>query len=446
MKRLPFTAIGVITIALVISAIVANPAADPNGKTGVVYLEPGAKVEATDKALASYQAKLVERAFDAASTLPIRPHIKNRSRAQERVIEGCLKLDQPQRALRYAKGIDNWRRGKAYAQIATYLVESRDGANVENLLIHARQIANRPSLGPWRQNRIRMAIARTRMLLGQREQVNKLVLEAKAAHPTSLNAAKKQDKGYATEVTDAKGQVVKAMTTTKDAFDERMIRLNQLVEADNYEVIKQALQGYVELFEQFYKQTNLRSRAKSGLTRAWHDVPTFVRLNHALRLVNIALAHDNSDHALQLLADAREIFDSANWEIQNQLVYQARMARLQHAAGEQSEATETLKSLMSKFQNNKTQVRAFERASILRPIAEALAKIGETGSAVTTYQMALKEGAINPNLRPKADDLSKTCISMAVHGIQPREAMWQQIDTTLDELRDKARRLKEQLQ
>src|SRR5262245_54547858 len=59
--------------------------------------------------LATFQGELLDFAFDVATAIPIQPHIKDRSRAQEQVVAACLELNLRQRAQGYIERIDNWR-------------------------------------------------------------------------------------------------------------------------------------------------------------------------------------------------------------------------------------------------------------------------------------------------------------------------------------------------
>ena len=88
------------------------PAADePSAPIRVVETAPLA-----DRTLDVYQGELLDTAFEFATMIPVRPHIKDRSRTQAAVVEACLELDQPLRALRYrqaASGVTSEVRGFA---------------------------------------------------------------------------------------------------------------------------------------------------------------------------------------------------------------------------------------------------------------------------------------------------------------------------------------------
>src|SRR5262245_37603392 len=82
---------------------------------------PVVQETAAQESLEGYRKELFDVAFRTASTVPAMPHIKTRSRDQERVVVGCLELGQPALARAYVEKIENWRRGVGYADIAFFL-------------------------------------------------------------------------------------------------------------------------------------------------------------------------------------------------------------------------------------------------------------------------------------------------------------------------------------
>jgi hypothetical protein len=79
------------------------------------------------------------------------------------------------------------------------------------------------------------------------------------------------------------------------------------------------------------------------------------------------------------------------------------------------------------FEVERDRIQNFTRATVLRAIAEAQVAMGDPVSALSTYRRAVTEGAVNPNARPRAEDLAATCCSMAVQGVQPDEGLGQEI-------------------
>ena len=74
------------------------------------------------------------------------------------------------------------------------------------------------------------------------------------------------------------------------------------------------------------------------------------------------------------------------------------------------------------------------RARAIIPLARAYHTIGDPETALTIYKQAVEAGMVNPNKRPRAEDLSSICCSMAQDGIQPDAELWARMQQILKEL------------
>ena len=59
----------------------------------------------------------------------------------------------------------------------------------------------------------------------------------------------------------------------------------------------------------------------------------------------------------------------------------------------------------------------------LRPLAEAYASLGQRMIASDLYERALTEAVVNPNSRPRVEDLVKVSISITRSGIEPSRSL-----------------------
>ena len=59
------------------------------------------------------------------------------------------------------------------------------------------------------------------------------------------------------------------------------------------------------------------------------------------------------------------------------------------------------------------------RAGELRQIAEAYHAMGDRAKALALYERAIDESLVNPNSRPRVEDLVATCLSLAKTGCEP---------------------------
>ena len=367
----------------------------------------GAASSLSDKPLAAFQRELLEIAARAATALPKAPHLKNRSRAQESVVEACLELDQPLRALGEIEKIDNWRRGVGYADLAFYRAQHADTANVQHDLDLACEVAERSANEgdqDWSKDRIRALIAKTHVWLGQ----------TREAAPFEAGVVDSEI---------GKVEAVKAMFVQSDDFDDRIASLKSSVAAGNFDQVHNALECCAELFDRFYDDAKRRSEAEEAIKRAWKKLPIMIRIDLTTELIGFALAHEDLDKGLALVEEAERIVDGAQWTTEARVPLIARLAALRHGSGDPGRARQEVDAALAMYEAERAKIADVFRAGVLRPVAEAYESIGDSATALVIYERAVEEGVGNPNSRPRAEDLSATCRSMALHAVAPDESL-----------------------
>jgi tetratricopeptide (TPR) repeat protein len=363
--------------------------------------------------LAEYRAQLLDLAFEASSAFPRNPHIKNRSRAQEAVVSACLELDQPERAQQYIPRIDNWRRGKAYADLAYHQAKLGRMADVQKDLDLAQRIADGGGIEAhepagdsveapqeWRRDRIRTSIARTYLLLGQDD---KAAAVAEGAVESEIGRMHSE----------------RARQTEPADFDVELVSLDDLVGTGSFEHLNAALRAYAQLFDRFYDDAKRRATVESKIDTAWAKLPIQVRLDVLMELTQHAFAHADAPKALELIGRAQALLDGTRWSVESHVPLSARLAGLRFGAGDRERARADADAALAAYDSGRASVTDIYRAGVLRPLAEAYVTMGDTAKARRVYALAVEEGVVNPNSRPRAEDISATATSMAVHGFEP---------------------------
>jgi hypothetical protein len=374
----------------------------------------------SDKPLAPYQEKLLDLAFKAASAHPINPHIKTRSREQEAVVKICLELDQPKRALGYIEQIDNWRRGLGYADFAFYCVEHGYTVGVEHYLDLAGRIADERTKDnleqAWRIDRIRVRIAQTHVLLG----------DSKKASRLEANLDEHSEMG--------KVDVVRTKFMDEEAFDSFLDGMDQIVKTGSLDQVRNAMETCANLFERFYDDMERRSRAVEKIITHMTKVPRMVAIEILLKMADFALDHDDEEQAIKLVTEARSTMEGSNWLPEDRIPMIARIIELQYRSGNKDEARSEADAALSYFNGKRDEIVDIWRAGALRPLAEAYHAMGDRSKALEVYGMAVEEGVQNVNSRPRAEDLSATCRSMALKVIEPDADLWSRMLQIYDEL------------
>ena len=370
--------------------------------------------------LAPYQARLLDIAYQASSAFPLDPHIKNRSRAQESVVQACLELDQVDRALGYVEWIENWRREAARADCAFELVEDGRPEEARELLADAREFVRTAvgdDLDSWRRERVRSRIARVHLLLGENEQAAEIEKELPPAETIATSR-------------------VRAQFLEADELDGFLQGVRRATEVGGFEMTLGFLQACAVLHGRFYDDAERRAEIEETIKRGWKPTPLAARLDLLMELTENAIEHEDDGAALRLLADAREEKDSVKWLVRHELPLTARIAALMYRAGATTEARALADAGLLRYEKELATLPDVFRGEALRPLAEAYLAMEDRRTAGEIYTRAIEEGARNPNSRPRAEDLAATCCSLAVHGFEPSDAMWDRITAIADALGD----------
>lgn len=361
-----------------------------------------------DAPLAAWQTDLLDLAFDSASKMPIAPHVKNRSRAQAAVVAVCLELDQPVRALRYVESIANWQRGEGYARLASWCAQHGQSDAAHHYLDQAgsmsedleRWTTRFESNQGWRRERIRSTIAATHLQLGQVEQA--------ARFERGLTPAEA-------------GQVVaaRAARICADEFEAQIKAVDAVVASGDFDHVQNVLRACARMFDRFYADEGRRAQAEERVRHAYDKLPAQIRIELLMDLCDTALRRQDRAKAVALVEHAQRLLDGARWIPEHQVPLTAKLSGLRFDAGDEIGAREHLVRATGLFDAARDKIVDVYRAGPLRSLAESWATIGDANTARALYARAIEEGVQNPNSRPRAEDLSATVISMALHDVEP---------------------------
>jgi hypothetical protein len=354
-------------------------------------------------------------AFNAASAMPVNPHIKNRSRAQEAVVTACFELEQPQLALRYIEKIGNWRRGAGYADLAFYCAKRGFTNEAESYLNLA--LRDSETTEEFRKDRIKGKIAKTHAYMGQ--------IETAAKFERGIEASE-----------SGKAAQAEAMICPTDSFDDKIKILGKLALSENFDVVRNALGAYTELYNRFYTNIERRKLIEKNMKTSWIRMPVFIRIDLLTKMADFSLAHSDQVKALELVNETKTIMDSAKWKPRFRIPLMARLAELRFRAGAKEQAQKEIKNALKLFEAKRSLIVNIYRAQMLRSIAKAYHTMGDIAVALDIYKRAVEAGVENPNSRPRAEDLTATCCSMALHEVKPDPELLKRIQEIRDGLGD----------
>jgi len=376
-----------------------------------------------DEAVDPLRSELMELAFRAASAMPNHPHIKNRSRAQEQVVDLALELGQGSRVLEYAERIDNWRRASAYAKYAEYVASLGHRALAESYVAKSRSTLEHhlenptvyESVQPWMAERIRVVLAKAHYHMGNQDAGREIV----------------QHLG---EESNAAVRAIGIESLTPEQFEGKLAEVRGEIGRGGIDPVRFGLETAVQLHGQFFADEAKRGLLEGIVRESWAPVPLAVRIQFLSTMARSAADHNDREHALKLLGEAREQLAGANWLVPDRLPIVALLAEGRHGAGDSEGATAELKEGLALFQSERSRIPDVFCGDALRPIAEAYQRMGQPEEALATYRLALEEGLLNPNSRPRAQDLVATACSMARTGAPADAALMTRLRAAVEAL------------
>jgi len=375
-----------------------------------------------DAPIADHRVWLLDVAIESVSRMPLDPHIKNRSRAQHAVATAALELDQPRLALGYMSRIDNWRRGAVAAEYMLYAARRDHTEKMDRYERIARGSAELATQD-WRREYIHLTLAQARLVMGNRAPADEF--------NTHL-----QNESYFGRITQIEAE---QHEPGDDASYQRLIEaLDRLVERNHYEVILNSAQAYVTLYDKHYDNAPRRDAIQTKLRSAYQHMPGPETIDLLIDLSDVAVRHDDQQRARSLMDEAQQIYAKAAWSAHREYEYQyaGKLAEARYRAGDAQGARALVDAALAQFDQRESGIYNLWRPDCLRPLAEACQLIGEAAKARSLYARALEAGALNPNGRPQAEDLAKTCTSMALSGFKPDTALWEDIHRLRDQLSD----------
>lgn len=399
--------------AIVVLALL-NPPSAASAPQAAVEASPSDSSPSDSSLAKPHQVELLELGFDAASRIPGNPHERDRARVQETVARTAFQLGLKTRSAAMANQIANWRKGTIFADLAVDAARAGRADAAETFSRFARNAVG--GAQQWQSERVLARLAEAQVVLGK-----------------SAEALETEKKFGESE----KGKVTAALAQLPDAdFDAILAEAERAFATGNFELTANALEICARLGERNDADDARWSRIEDLVGRAKGKVAREIHIRSYLRLADARIARQAPAAARALVERAKALRDEVRWTPDSELPLTAEIARRLAAAGDRDAAIAELDKGLESFRSNERLVADIFRAGALCPAAEALVALGEEERARAVYRAAIEAGALNPNARPRAEDLAQTAASLARSGIEPDEATWARLRAIRDGLTD----------
>ncbi|MGK0480514.1 MAG: hypothetical protein ACJAQ3_000477 [Planctomycetota bacterium] len=392
---------------------------------GSLQVQAGEPVTAArqDKARAIASTPLgsdspLDWAFDAVSKMPLRPHVKTRSRLQADLVQAALDAGRLGDAGQWAARIDNWRQGLALAHIAVFHAQHGDvaaaGTAIEAAEAFEATILAEEDQG-WRRDRVRVRIAEAYALLGNTTMAATIQAAATPSESGRLAAMAVRT------VDDADaGQQMETLEAIARTGDLEQARFALLAMGEFYgRALELAAPAGIpaQVPAEIPAETNkakaiLNPEAiEARIRAAWTELPIEPRIDILERMVDFDIQWKATQRAHAHAAEVGRLVLDNRWNPEQGVALRARVSELLQRADDTKAARVMANSALALYDTSREGIVNIFRGEALRPVAEAYLALGDSATATVVYERALEEALVNPNSRPRAADLAMTAIS-----------------------------------
>jgi tetratricopeptide (TPR) repeat protein len=391
-KRLPPAAL--------LALLAAGCAAPRDAGTVPAPAPASAAAALAPPASAAQRDAMLDIAFEVARQFPDRPFIKDRAKYEGMVVDALLSSGQLAAAAdRAERSCFTWRRAESFALLADRQAAAGDPAaaraNADRALV---ELGRLEEVRDWAADRVRAAVARVMLRLGDAQRAAALLNAEVPALEAGLAA-------FRAEVAPAR-----ELDSCADAFDRG-------IATQDFDLARAGMDGYHAILRRSGADPGRRDRAMKALDAAVPGLPVDLQVEYRLRTADALESLGMRAEAVTEARRAADAFGAARFVTEDQAPVGAPVARELVRLGDRERGLALLASLEESYARGEREVVDIRRARCLRALAEARAAVGEPGSALDLYARALEAGTLNPNARPRADDLCATCVSLAGSGI-----------------------------
>jgi tetratricopeptide (TPR) repeat protein len=374
------------------------PEAAPLQAPSTAARKPDSEVETTELTVARW----TDFAFEVATAIPNEIHGRERAKAQHAVVRALVEQGRLLRAAQLAPAIKGWRQGEALAEVALAQAKAGDAEAARNLAKQALALV--PGLLDWQRERVRVMVGRVYVWLGDQSEADRLGSGVGESEMGKIAAAR-------------------AARFPAEQFDAQIASLEDWIKTRNFDLVRNSVDVALEFYVASLKDAPRRSRIETLVAAANDQLAFDLRIANLLRISEILRVAGEPEAARGSVAKADAVLSAAKWTPEDAVLQRALIARAKARLGDREQALADLDTALAHFDGSREQIVDIFRARPLRAVAEAYATLGERDRALAVYSRAVDEGALNPNARPRAEDLSATALSMGVSGIVPSEAL-----------------------
>jgi len=345
---------------------------------------------------------LLDQAMGVASSPPGKSHARVKSRLQRDVVMAAIHLNALDDALRYADRIEDGRRAEALALVAQAFAKVGDRVRAEQCLMRAIELSTATEGAA--QERILTEIAIAFAALGQTESARRFA-------------------GRVPQELTGRVEAVIASQVSLEDLDRQCDAFDRAIATGSLDVVRSGVSGYLAVMQRARGDGARSARAEEAVRSALPSFPADLRIEILIRLSQVLLEEGRRDEAVAEVEQARGLMASSDFLPDTSGPIGRDLALAFERCGDGVRARQLLLEMVAAYERDSSAIVDIERADYLCPLASAFAQLGDHETANRVWLLALEGGSINPNARPRAEDLCMVMLSIARTKSQPTEGL-----------------------
>jgi hypothetical protein len=352
---------------------------------------------------------------EAILQLPDVPHERTRNRELTKIIELLIHKKDVDTAKAYIDQITNWRAEVLKTQLACLYLELGRTQPAAALIQEVEELAETimglksgtlhatgeyasylEAYDDFRIDRIKVGLSRYYLLLDDKTQAETWSLDVLPAERAAFSRAS-------------------AAALTSSNYEAALTINTLLIEGEIFEGRQAGVDGLVELHSIYYADHQKRADLEQRIVSATPSMPIIFRIEWLLEMARTAFTHENETAAEEFYSEARGLL--ANNAQRPRLFFplQSSIIKTGFDIGKRSEAKDLADQMYAEFFVQEDRIYNIHRADVLCACAEAFMHIGQPEKATEAYILAMDKAVLNPNSRPRIEDLSLIVNSVSRH-------------------------------
>ncbi|OUX37816.1 MAG: hypothetical protein CBE26_02515 [Kiritimatiellaceae bacterium TMED266] len=356
--------------------------------------------------LGENQRSLVATTFDAIIKMPTLPHERTRNRELAKMVDTLIASKEFALAEGQIQYLSNWRKQQKQVELATAYFKAGNISKALALVEQVEQLAVKvaglkaaePQLSDeellflekyddFRVDRIKVALSAYYLAMDDKvssEEWSKNVLPTEQADFIKL----------------------KAMALVEEDYDAAIIINDRLATGETFEGKCAAIDGYVALYAYYYEDEAKRAELAEKILLYTKTLPIMYRIEWLHKMAVSAFTFNDIENADLFFTEANTLITTVN--LGHRMYFPLKSSNIITAynIGKEVSASEQAIDLRKEYDEVENSIFDIYRAELLVACAEAFMAVGHEDLLHTAYLDAIDQAGVNPNSRPRVEDLT----------------------------------------